>query len=104
MSPASAALTPGADDSYGIDVLSRRMVVDHYEAPRVDSPLRLSIVGLAERMQFSHSALHLRAGQATFGQAVFGVKGPCKALDGHTIEITQGLGRYFRGGPKDQAL
>ena len=88
MSPASAAFGPGADDSHGIDVLSRRMVVDHYEAPRVDSPSRLSVVGFAHWMQLSDSTLYLRAGQAAFGQAIFGVKGPRKALDGHTIEAT----------------
>jgi hypothetical protein len=55
------------------------MVVDHHEAPRVDPPFRLSLVGLTERMQFSHSTLDLHARQAPLGQAFFGVEGSRKA-------------------------
>ncbi len=48
MSPAFAALGPDTDDSNGVDVPTRGIVIDHYEATRVDAPSRLSVVGLAE--------------------------------------------------------
>jgi hypothetical protein len=96
MSPGAATLGPDADDSNGVYVPFVGMVVDHNEATRVDSPFCVSVIGLVQWMQLSHSEFYLHACEAALGQTIFSVKGPSKALDGHTIEATPGLGRYFR--------
>lgn len=79
---------PRADDARRSAIRSDRVVVDDSESATVgsyavDSPVRIALVDLANRMPLAYRLLDLRASQPSFSEAKLGVVGPDEALDCH---------------------